>query len=262
MSNYIEYDDSTLNKLHQIHLEILNEIKKICDKNNLTYFLVGGTLLGAVRHAGFIPWDDDIDIGMPRSDYDKFIKIAQESLDANYFLDCFETNKDYYLPFAKVKKNNTIFDEKVSHHLNNHKGIYVDIFPFENVDKNDWRLKIHAFLALSIAEAVTYKKKVKNLKMTRHAFLTFCLSFFSHQFLMNWQKRETTYCKNNDSLYLCVIGTGYGYKKELNLRSDILPVQEIVFSKNKYNGMQNNDAYLKGLYGDYMKLPPKEKRRI
>ena len=80
MSSYREYDKETLDKLHKVELSILDDFVKVCEKNDLTYFLIGGSLLGAVRHQGFIPWDDDIDIGMPREDYDKFIKIGQEAL--------------------------------------------------------------------------------------------------------------------------------------------------------------------------------------
>ena len=122
----------TCDEAKKFELDILLEIDSFCKKNNLRYFLAYGTLIGAIRHKGFIPWDDDIDIGMMRKDYDLFIKYASEELDSKYYLDCYETNKNCYLPFAKVRKNNTIFDEEENHHLNNHKGIYVDVIPIEN----------------------------------------------------------------------------------------------------------------------------------
>ena len=87
--SYKNYNQDILDKLHKVELEILDDFVKICNKNNLTYFLTGGTMLGAVRHNGFIPWDDDIDIGMPRKDYDEFIKIAPKELGNKYYLDCF-----------------------------------------------------------------------------------------------------------------------------------------------------------------------------
>ena len=88
-----EYDDKTLASLHEVELEIFDEFVRICKKHKLEYFMTGGTMLGAIRHEGFIPWDDDIDLGMMRKDYDLFIQYAKEELDEKYYLDCFETNK-------------------------------------------------------------------------------------------------------------------------------------------------------------------------
>ena len=95
-------------KLQLAELQILKEIDKICQDNNIEYYLCGGTLLGAIRHKGFSPWDDDIDIAMTRKNYCKFLKICQEKLPNEYFLDCYETNKKYYFPYAKVKMKNTL----------------------------------------------------------------------------------------------------------------------------------------------------------
>ena len=261
MSNYRDYDQKTLDKLHKVHLEILDEFVRVCNENKLTYFLVGGTLLGAIRHKGFIPWDDDIDVGMPRADYNKFIEIANSKLNKKFLLDCYENNKDYYLPYAKIKKDGTIFDEEVSHHLDNHKGIFIDIFPFENVSDNNFSLKYHALFSLIYADAMTLKVKTKTRKMIHHPVLSSILKILPKSFLMKRQRRHTTYCHDDNSKYICVIGTGYGFIKELNLRSDVVPPKKLDFANKKYNGMQNSDKYLRGLYGDYMKLPPVEKRR-
>ena len=90
-------------KLHQSEIKILDEIVRICDKYNLQYFLIGGTLLGAVRHKGFIPWDDDLDIAMPRNDYEKFISISKNELKDDFILDDISTNEQYWQIFAKVR---------------------------------------------------------------------------------------------------------------------------------------------------------------
>ncbi len=260
MNSYRDYDQETLAKLHEVHLELLDEFVRICDENKLTYFLVGGSFLGAVRHHGFIPWDDDIDVGMPRCDYDKFIEIAKDKLDKKYFLDCYDTNKDYYLSYAKIKKNGTIFDEVVSHHLNNHKGIFLDVFPLDNVPKKGLGLKIRAIIAMSISDTMAYKNKVKKLKETLHPCIVFVFNIFGKKFLMNWQRKVVTYCKDDNSLYMCDIGTGYGYRKELLLREHVLPTQKMLFEGKEYNTL-HDDTYLKQVYGNYMQLPPEEKRR-
>ena len=260
MNNNKEYDEKTLKKLHQVQLEILDEFDRICKKNNLVYFMVGGTFLGAVRHKGFIPWDDDIDVGMPRRDYEKFIECAKKDLDKKFFLDCFSTNEEYYLPFAKIKKNGTIFDEEVIHHLKNHKGIFVDIFPLDNVPENNKELKLRAILALSITDAVALKYKIKKLKKLKHPIISLCLCIFTRKHLMRLQKKIVTYCHDDNSKYMCDIGAGYGYRKELILREDMLPVRKMEFEHKKYC-VPRTDVHLKQLYGDYMELPPKEKRK-
>jgi len=257
-----EYDNKTLTKLHKIQIEILDEIVRICDKHKLEYYLVGGTLLGAVRHKGFIPWDDDIDIAMMRKDYDLFIKYAKEELDNKYYLDCFETNKECYLPFAKIKKNNTIFKEEISAHLNNHKGIFVDIFPIDNANKqNSLFQKVQAIIARNITESIKFKRKMMKLKKTRHPILSAALSVFPCQTLMKIQDKISRLNKNNNSEYVVVIAGAYGYRKETNKRCIFTPTKKVSFEGKQYSAPADPNTYLSKLYGDYMKLPPKEKRR-
>jgi len=258
---YKEYDKKTLNNLHLVELEILDEFVRICKKHDLEYFLTGGTMLGAVRHKGFIPWDDDIDVGMMRKDYDLFIKYAKEELNSKYYLDCFETNKDYYLPFAKIKKNNTIFDEEVSHHLNNHKGIFIDIFPFENAKKeNSLKQKIQAILVRNITDTMFYKTKIRKLKGSRHPLFAAILSILPKTTLMKLQNKIMHWNKNDNSNYVVALSGTYGYLKETNKRNVFVPGKEVEFEGKIYRGMNDSDAYLTRIFGNYMTLPPKEKR--
>ena len=257
---YIEYDKKTLDRLHKVELEILKDFTKICKEYNLKYFLVGGTMLGAVRHSGFIPWDDDIDVGMPRKDYDEFIKIAPTALGDKYYLDCFEYNKNYYLPFAKIKKNGTIFDEGYFDDSEMHKGIFIDIFPFENVSKIGLSLKIRAVMVHSVLNTMFYKNKMRKLKEVRRPCFVLFLSLFPRKTLMKIQKYYLTKNKDHNSKYINALAGSYHYLKETNLREDILPPKEIIFEGKKFMGMQKPDIYLSNVYGDYMQLPPVEKR--
>ncbi len=257
---YKAYDQDILNKLHEFELEILDEFKRICDENNLQYFLTGGTMLGAVRHKGFIPWDDDIDVGMPRKDYDKFIEIAPQKLKKEYMLDCFEYNKKYYLPFAKIKRNNTVFDEGFYDDNFMHKGIYIDIIPFENVEKINFSLKIRAIIVRNIVDTMFYKNGFRKLKKTRRPLFVLLLSIFTKKRLMKIQHYFMTKCKNDNSKYINALGGSYHYLKETHFREEIVPPKEIIFEKKKYMGMNNPDAYLSRLFGNYMELPPIEKR--
>lgn len=257
---YREYDNKTLKKLHVTLVEILDEFVRICNKHHLRYSLMAGTMLGAVRHSGFIPWDDDVDVAMLREDYEKFLKIAPDELDKKYYLDCFEHNHKYHLGFAKLKKNGTIFDEESSHHMDNHKGIFVDIFPVDNVYENTKKSYFFAVMIRTIVQTIYVKQKVSKLKDCRHKILSAILYLFPHTFLMKLEKKLCTINKDNNSKYVaCFLGI-YPFKKELMPRAEYLPMKEIVFENKKYSVLKNTDLYLSNLYGDYMKLPPKEKR--
>lgn len=120
-----------LRKLQLCELEILKEFVRICEKFSLRYYLTGGTLLGAVRHQGFIPWDDDIDVAMPREDYDRFAQIAPRELDPQYFYQSPDTDPYYFLSYNKVRKNGTKIYEERFENAGFHKGIFIDIFPLD-----------------------------------------------------------------------------------------------------------------------------------
>ena len=119
-----------LRRVQLEQLEILKEIDRVCRENEIKYFLDSGTLIGAVRHEGFIPWDDDIDIGMLREDYEKFSKLAPKHLNKSYLWQSWKNDSSYALPFGKVRKRNTVYIEEKSG-ITKNCGFYVDVFPFD-----------------------------------------------------------------------------------------------------------------------------------
>ncbi len=131
-----------LTQLHQVLYEILEEIVRICDKHNIPYFVIGGTAIGALYDKAILPWDDDIDIGMKREDYNKFLQIASQELREPYFLSWIHTDPHSPYYFAKVKKNNTLFVEEMFKDVPMHQGIFVDIFPFDRIPNNKLLRKI------------------------------------------------------------------------------------------------------------------------
>ena len=150
--------NSILREVQLIQLNMLLKVDEICRLNNIRYYLIGGSALGAVRHKGFIPWDDDVDIGMFRRDYDQFLDIADKFLDNKYFLQTNRTDPDYHGPYAKLRANNTTYIEKVSRSLGAkiHQGIFIDIFPLDNVPDKKLLLKLQLTLMrflLSVAFA-------------------------------------------------------------------------------------------------------------
>lgn len=252
-----------LEKLHEVQIEILDEIDKICKDNKITYFLVGGTMLGAVRHKGFIPWNDDVDIGMLREDYDKFIDLClnNDVLNKKYFLHCLDTDENYWLPFMKVRKNNTTFGEKGIKILDTHKGIFVDIFPYDNVKyESNFFQKIRSFLILNIEDAVFCKHKLKNVNRCRRKGAVKLLMTLSLKQLHKFQKYLFNIKRNKNTKYIvCFIAGGNPVDETLE-RDRVFPTMDFEFEGKKYPGIKDYDYYLKRVYGNYMELPPEDKR--
>ena len=149
-------NQETLRGVQLIQLEIAKEVHRVCLKNNLCVFMLGGTLLGAVRHKGFIPWDDDFDFGMMRKDYDKFLEIAPIQLGEKYYLLEWKQNKDYPLHMVKIMKKGTIYKEKNRNDKAGH-GIWVDLFAYDHIPENladqKWqKRKLMVFRALARAK--------------------------------------------------------------------------------------------------------------
>ena len=132
----VTYTKEQLEKIHSTEVEILSEIIRVCSENDIPWFTVGGTTLGAVRHNGFIPWDDDIDIGMLREDYDKFLALAPSCLKEGYILQHFTVDKRTPTYFAKVRKDGTEFIEYSNHSLPIHHGVFVDIMPYDRIPED------------------------------------------------------------------------------------------------------------------------------
>ena len=145
MSSAKKYTNDELLGIRNCQLEIYDAIAKICEKHSIRYTAVAGTVLGAVRHNGYIPWDDDFDIAMPRKDYEKFIEKAKDELDDRFFLQNYETEPTCINYFTKVRRNGTLFVQESDVSVNMHKGIFVDIFPLDNLPKASFMRKFFRF---------------------------------------------------------------------------------------------------------------------
>ena len=252
--------NNILRKLQLVEVEILDEIVRICDKHNLNYFLVGGTLLGAVRHKGFIPWDDDIDIGMPRKDYEYFLKIAEKELNNNYKIQYWTNDKKYYLNFIKIRKLNTLFEEKKMQHIDTSKEIFIDIFPFDNInsDNVDYYKKVSRVFNV-LRPIILCKSGILSKDELPSKKIYNVLHFFSNKFLLKIQNKTIQKENKKDTNYIISFPGSY-YEKEVVKKDIIFPLNTIAFEGKEYKCPNDIDAYLKHVYGDYMKLPPKDKR--
>ena len=148
-----------MNKLQERQYEILVELDRICKKNNIEYFLDGGTLLGAVRHKGFIPWDDDLDVAMFRKDYEKFKSIVSSELNEKYFFQDYDTDDGYGMVFGKLKIKNTKYTEKVANKSRAKDGIFIDIFIYDNISANEKKAKKDFMKVVILRMMLLLKKK-------------------------------------------------------------------------------------------------------
>lgn len=147
LSKMKTYTDKELEQLHAVLYEILAEIHRICTKYDISYFLIGGSAIGLYYDKGVLPWDDDLDIGMTRENYNKFLKVAEKELTEEYFLSYMDTDPHTPFFYAKVKKNGTLFVEERYKSINMHQGIFVDIFPYDRVPNNLFLREVHYKLA-------------------------------------------------------------------------------------------------------------------
>lgn len=253
-------DEKTMIELRKVEVEILSEIHRICVKNNLNYFLCGGSLLGAVRHKGFIPWDDDIDVAMPREDYNRFIEICiNGALDNKYILQNTDTEQEYHLPFTKIRKDNTLFDESGVKNLNIHKGIFVDIFPLDYTKKNSGivyhcRDKIIKNLVHVVSMRQLNAQPVSKISQMLY-IITKPLSVHRiikiSDFISSFKKRGNYYVD---------------YASYIECSKETVPIEWygepllLQFENKEFYAPQEYGLVLKQLYGDYMKLPPEEER--
>ena len=249
-----------LKKLHEEILDVMDVVHNICVENNLKYYLAGGSLLGCIRHKGFIPWDDDLDILMPREDFDRFTEIAPKILGLDYELLWYNTKPKYWKMFAKVCKKNTLFLESKNVPNNMRWGIFVDIFPLDETpsyrnEHKSIQYKVHqlgSMLVLKSTRPNTYARFLKKL-----------LSYLiSRKTLQNKIYQYSTLLSKEGRDYRCTFVSSYDIKKELS-PADWYGIPKLAtFENRQYYVSSHPEKILENQYGiNYMELPPIEKRR-
>lgn len=253
-----------LKEMQEIEKHLLKEIREVCEKLHLKYYLCGGTLLGAVRHKGFIPWDDDIDIYMMREDYEKLENyfISINGLYKNSRLLSMKLEDDYYYPMMKLVDTKTYMKELDTVDIKN-MGVYIDIFPLDGSPNNRvWR-KIYMKrinLLKKTAYMAYYNKFETNtrlLKPIKYVWFKMSKLFGPIRIAKHMEKIVQKYSPYHSEYIGNVVS---GEVNALTPASLYKEEQLYDFEGEKYTGVKNYDTYLTTMYGDYMKLPPKEKR--
>ena len=254
----------TLEELKKIQLDILLALHQFCTDNQIKYSLAAGTLIGAVRHKGFIPWDDDIDIYLMREEYNKLISLFPNVYQGNYSLITIERDNNWHRAFGKLCDNRTIEIEE-SRNQYDGIGLGIDVFPIDAVpdDIQEWKHyeKKRRFLRdFIVMKTIRYSKK---RSLEKNFFMILCRFImwpFSFAFL---SRKMNEYAQlHNGKGYSHVYENSLGvYNSEHPwLKIDLDEVMESTFEGHTVKIMRGYDDYLTTVYGDYMKLPPVEKR--
>lgn len=250
-------NEEYLKKIHEEILEIMDMFHDVCAKNNLQYYLIGGTLLGAVRHKGFIPWDDDLDVVMPRTDYERLINDRQLILPDGYELFCLENRNDYYKVFAKVVKKGTLFREELIDDNQANWGIYIDIFPIDDISgysakidrrkgfikKLQYAMFVNIYGSSNVFKSIIYKSVPIGL--------------------MKHTVRKITH-KESQKLtdFYTNYGSQYSAKKQTMPKAWFGSGTLLDFEGKKYIAPAEYLKVLNSIFGEkYMELPPVEKRK-
>lgn len=269
--SYGEYEPEILKKLHRAEIEMYNDFKSLCEKHNINYFAIAGTAIGTVRHKGFIPWDDDIDIAMLREDYEKFIQIAREELSDKYeFMGPDMEIKYYNLQPAMVRKGTTLVTE-AAWAANKRPGIFIDIFIYENIPDDEKEAKTiirktYIYKTLYIVRNVNFFKLVKGGSLSKK--IRTIISGILRLFLLlipngnAWLYKKyisyakAYYGKTNTYTALCDPGASIMWIK----RDEIFPLVDMPYEDTTMKLINKYDVQLKRHMGEYMEIPPENKR--
>ena len=250
-----------LQDIWKVELEIMDEIDRVCRENNLRYSLAYGTLLGAIRHGGFIPWDDDIDIMMPREDYDRLRAIWREKAKDGFLIEDETMFSDYSNNFAKVRKDHTTFLQFESERTcSYHTGFFVDIFPADRVASGRISRKIqYSEFAVSLLYNRSYTSGAKGARHLAEKFLLGAVPKGLHRKLSNAVGRRSRRWNNNASAQIVFANDPTSLTRYYppDLFEHLIRVP---FQGREYTVFREYDAVLRLRYGDYMQLPPEEER--
>lgn len=242
--------DGSLLRQHQLRmLEMLRYIDEVCKKHDIKYWLSSGTLLGAVRHGGFIPWDDDLDVEMLKEDFEKFVNVMMQEENENYTLQIHKTDSNYFAPYGKMRDLHSYLKEVNTNDLHyKYHGIYIDIFVLEP-SSSYWLTRLSsgiqgkAFYSMNTIKLEIWRKMITECFYSIiYDFIFPCLSFFSKI----GAKTQLRHVHGS-----CFLRPRYS--------TDIFPLEKLEFEGTLFPVPWNYDSCLRNIYGDYMKLPDLDK---
>ena len=253
--------DGRLEALQKMQIAYLREVDRICKKHNIKYYLGGGTLLGAIRHNGFIPWDDDSDIMMPREDYDKFAKVVVDELPEGMTFESHKTDKNCFYEFNKLRVQNTMFaTELAKNHTDINVGIPFDIFAHDKSANSAWGRKLHLAMTVFTRALVLNKwnhRKVDNGSRLQSAVTNFFVKIFPLRFSFFLMEHTITFFKRKKNAKYLYDGTGKNVYNGFFDAGILNEETTHVFEGYEFPVPKRYDDYLKFIFGEnYMEYPP------
>ena len=245
-------------EIQNMLLEMLREIDAVCRKHHIEYQLFAGSALGAVRHSGFIPWDDDLDIIMSRADYERFLASAIDELDGElYFLQC-EYSEHFPMFYSKLRRNGTTYMERyIPRDKKMHQGVFVDIFPMDNLSDCDVVARLQFYASKIVIAKCLRKRGYATDSAKKKLFMAACALLPLKPFARFVQRKKDAGSKRVHSFF----GGSSRYEKSIYPRS-VLRTSTLKFEDGCYPVSAEWDRLLTILYGDYMTLPPEDQRSV
>ncbi len=252
-----------LKELQKIQQGLIAEVDRICKKHGIRYNMVGGTMLGAIRHKGYIPWDDDADIGFLREEYEKFREVCRTELDPEkYYMQDFRDTPGYRWGYGKLRRRGTEFVRLNQEKMPFEKGISIDLMPFDNVPEDGMAQRIH-FLKCFLYRKFFWSEVGKTEEKIWYKRLLYrCMSLVPEKTLKSGFEQFINECRQQKSALVRILTFPtpkhvYGYHRVWYEELAEYPFEDMLLP-----GAKDYDGYLTVKYGDYMKLPPENKRKI
>ena len=256
----------SLRELQMLQLDLMKKVDNFCSEHGIEYYLIGGSCLGAVRHKGFIPWDDDIDIAMLREHYDKFVELFQKEFsEQEYFLQNYDTDKEFSPALSRICIRGTLVDIASERHLRTCKNAYIDIFPLDHIPDTVEEREKHRKKLYVIDRLIGLKQyhlyRFTKLEIIAKKIVSLLLSIIPLKCLQRLRVATMTKYKDVLTENVCSTVSKYGYRKQIMSRSIYGKPARMIFEDACLNVPEDTDMYLTLLFGsDYMELPPESKR--
>lgn len=253
-----------LRKMQLIQLEMLYEVDRVCKKHNIKYCIIAGTLLGAVRHGGYIPWDDDADIGMLREEYNRFCKVCKKELDeSKFYFQNHENTLGYRWGYGKLRRKETKFIRKGQEHMPYESGVFIDIFPLDEVPNNRILRRGYDILCTIVRKTLWSSVGMKNEKNIIIRTIYNVLSWIPLNYVFGVYEVLKKMGAKKESSWVRILtfptpnNNKWGYKKIW-----YKDLADIEFEGYSFPAPRNYEEYLEFKFGDYRELPPISERKV